>query len=59
MQRLAFIQYLHHLGDQQAHLPEPMRTSSVLTYHDAVELFLVLAGDHLNADLDPRIEFKG
>ena len=57
MQRLAFIRMLHQQGNEQAQLPSPMRVTCILTLHDAVELFLVLVGDHLGANLSPRLDF--
>jgi hypothetical protein len=42
--RLAFIRFLHHQGVQQSRLPEPQSSASVMTLHDAVEAFLLLAG---------------
>ncbi|MEU0549964.1 hypothetical protein [Micromonospora sp. NPDC005979] len=49
VRRLAYIRYLHHLGVEQARLPEPMSSASVLMFHDAVESFLLTAGEHLGA----------
>lgn len=46
--RLGFIRYLYGVAVDQAKLPEPMCASSVLTFHDAAELFLVLACEHLD-----------
>lgn len=47
MRRLAFIRLLHQQGTQQSRLPDPLAAACVLTYHDAVELFLILASEHL------------
>lgn len=47
--RLAFIRFLHHQGVQQSRLPEPQSSAAVMTLHDAVEAFLLLAGEHLGA----------
>ncbi len=57
MQRLAFIRMLYEQGNEQAQLPNPMRVTCILTLHDAVELFLVLVGDHLGANLSLRLDF--
>jgi hypothetical protein len=54
MSRLAFVRLLYLQGVTQAQLPEPLNFTSVLTFHDAVELFLVLAADHLRAPLPRR-----
>jgi hypothetical protein len=40
--RLAFIRYLHRVGLEQSQQPEPLQSASILTFHDAVELFLHL-----------------
>ncbi len=49
MRRLAMIQYMYMMAVDQSHKPEPLNTVSILHFHDAVELFLVLASEHLNA----------
>jgi hypothetical protein len=54
MNRLAFIRLLYLQGVEQARRPEPLSFASLLTFHDAVELFLVLAADHLGAPLRRR-----
>jgi hypothetical protein len=41
----------------QSQRPQPLSTTSILSFHDAVELFLVIAADHLKAPLPKRIEF--
>lgn len=46
MRRLAFIRYLYGEAVQQSRLPDPMCATSVLMFHDAAELFLVLACEH-------------
>ncbi|MGC5022595.1 hypothetical protein [Micromonospora sp. DT47] len=46
VRRLAFIRYLHRLGDTQAHLPDPQSAVSLLMLHDAVESLLLLVADH-------------
>ena len=46
--RLAFIKYLYTVGVDQSVQPEPLNSSSILTIHDSVELFLQLASEHLN-----------
>lgn len=49
MRRLAFVRYLYSQGVEQSRRPYPHAAVSLLTFHDAVELFLVLAYEHLNA----------
>jgi hypothetical protein len=56
---LVFIRLLYMQGIEQSQLPEPLAFSSVLSFHDAVELFLVLTGEHLGASLNERLEFMG
>jgi hypothetical protein len=46
--RLAFIKYLFTVGVEQTEKPEPLCWASVLTFHDAVELFLQLAAEYVN-----------
>lgn len=48
VRRLAFIKYLHELGVSQSFMPEPANASSVLIFHDSIELFLQLASEILN-----------
>ncbi|MGW4413083.1 hypothetical protein ACWEJ6_54700 [Nonomuraea sp. NPDC004702] len=57
MKHLAFIQALHRQGREQVRQPEPLSAMGVLAYHDAVELFLVLSGEHLQATLPKGIGF--
>jgi hypothetical protein len=46
--RLAFIRYLHRVAVGQSEQPEPLQSAAVLTFHDAVELFLHLVFEHLD-----------
>jgi hypothetical protein len=46
--RLAFIKYLYNMAVEQSMKPEPTCASSVLTFHDSIELFLELASEHLD-----------
>jgi len=48
MRRLAMIQYMYTMAVDQSHKPEPLNMVSILHFHDAVELFLALASEHLN-----------
>jgi hypothetical protein len=57
MKRLAFIRLLYQQGVDQSSLPEPLTFTSVLAFHDAVELFLVLAGEHLGANPPEHLPF--
>lgn len=51
MRQLALIRLLYLQGAEQAARPEPTSMFSLLTFHDSVELFLVLAADHLGAQM--------
>jgi len=46
--RLAFIKYLYNIAVEQSQRPEPLCSASILTFHDAVELFLQLVSEHFN-----------
>jgi hypothetical protein len=57
VKRLAFTRFLYIQGLEQSHQPEPLSATALLSFHDAVELFLVLAGEHLNANLPASLNF--
>jgi hypothetical protein len=40
VRRLAFIKYLYAVAIEQSKRPEPLCSASILTFHDAIELFL-------------------
>lgn len=48
IERLAFIRYLFTLGVQHAQGAGPQSSVAILLFHDAVELFLVLASEALH-----------
>lgn len=48
MQRLAFVKYLYEAGVHQSKKAEPLCALSVLTFHDAIELFLRISSEHLD-----------
>lgn len=48
MERLAFIKYLYFLGVEQSRKTEPFSRASVLMFHDAIELYLELAAEHMD-----------
>ena len=52
--RLAFIKYLNKIGQEQAMKPEPLCWTSILTLHDAVELFLQLVAEYAGVDASVR-----
>lgn len=49
LQRLAFVKYLYNYANEQSRSPELMAAASLLTFHDAIEIFLQIASEHLNA----------
>jgi hypothetical protein len=49
IERLALICYLYALATEQSSKPEPLNMIAILHLHDAVELFLILASEYLNA----------
>lgn len=49
IERLAFIKYLKQTAHAQSLAPAPLNCASILTMHDAVEMFLLLACETLNA----------
>ena len=54
LKRLAFVKYLYNVGVEQSKKAEPFCWASVLTFHDAVELFLELASEYI--DIHKRIK---
>lgn len=54
IERLAFIKYLYNVGVEQSRKPEPFCWASVLTFHDAIELFLELSAEYL--DVSKRVK---
>jgi hypothetical protein len=54
MNHLGFIRLLYLQGIEQTEKPYPLNLTCILTFHDAVELFLVLSCDHLGAPLPRR-----
>ncbi|MBD0675487.1 hypothetical protein [Streptomyces sp. CBMA156] len=57
VQRLAFIRFLYQQGVEQSRQPQIMATTSVLSFHDAVELFLILCAEHLDVGVKTQINF--
>ncbi len=50
IERLSFNKYLVRMGKEQAQEPQPMAATAILSFHDAVELFLQHAAEYLNAN---------
>lgn len=57
IQRLALIRYLYNSAVEESRKPEPIGSTSILMFHDSIELFLQLASEHLNAGKNGNIEF--
>jgi hypothetical protein len=57
--RLALVKYYLEPGTQQAKHPEPLSSVAILLLHDATELFVQLAAEHLNAKTSKNTEFIG
>ncbi|WP_135852650.1 hypothetical protein [Halorussus salinus] len=49
IERLSFNKYLVRMGEEQAQEPQPMAATAILSFHDAVELFLQHAAEYLNS----------
>lgn len=52
LKRLAFVKYLFTLAVEQSKAPEILAAASLLTFHDAIELFLQISSEYLNAKAD-------
>jgi len=57
IERLAFNKYLVNVASEQVNEPQPMAAAAVLTLHDAVELFLQHAAEHLDAESAGNSDF--
>jgi hypothetical protein len=55
--RLSFIRYLYTQAVEQADEPEPFCAASVLSFHDAIEMFLGLACEHKNVSVPVNTYF--
>lgn len=56
LNRLSFIKYLYQHSVDQSNQPSPQNSASILTFHDAIEIFLQLSVEFLNAN--PRTDIK-
>jgi hypothetical protein len=59
VRRLAFIRFLYSQGLEQAKRPQPFAGTALMCFHDAVEMFLLLAAEHLRVNLDRKTTFEG
>jgi hypothetical protein len=49
MKRPGFIKYLDVSAVEQSRKPNPLRSASILIFHNEIELFLQLASEYLDA----------
>jgi hypothetical protein len=56
LSRLSFIKYLFNNGRDQSFKPVPLCFSSLLTFHDAVELYLSLSAEFLKVNIPHNIQ---
>jgi hypothetical protein len=56
---LAFVRFMYTQGLEQAGRPQPLATTALLSFHDAAEMFLGLAADHLGVSLTANVNFEG
>jgi hypothetical protein len=59
VRRLAFIRFLYAQGQDQAKRPQPLAATALLSFHDAMEMFLLLAAEHLKVNLQKGTTFEG
>ena len=59
VQRLALIRFLYTQGVEQARRPQPFSSAALLSFHDAVEMFLLLAAENLRVTLSRGVTFEG
>jgi hypothetical protein len=59
VKRLALIRFLYAQGLEQAKRPQPLSAAALLSFHDAVEMFLLLAAESLNVSLSKSVVFDG
>jgi hypothetical protein len=57
VRRLAFIRFLYGQALEQAARPQPLAAAALLSFHDAVEMFLLLSAEHLGVNLDRNTTF--
>lgn len=56
---LAFVRFMYSKGLEEAGRPQPLATAALLSFHDAVEMFLGLAADYLGVNLTANVTFDG
>ncbi len=58
VERLGYIRFLHQNGIDQARRPHPMSSAAILSFHDAAELFYILALGHKGVQVNPKTPFE-
>lgn len=57
--RLGLIRFMYLQGLEQAGRPHPLSSQALLSFHESVEMFLLLAAEHLNVSLPKSVNFEG
>ena len=58
VEQLAHVRLLHQQGNEQSRRPEPLSAPAILSFHDAVEMFYVVACDHLGIPASVDTKFN-
>jgi hypothetical protein len=56
---LAFVRFMYNRGLEETGRPQPLAIAALLSFHDAAEMFLGLAADHLGVNLTANVNFEG
>jgi len=59
VRRLAFIRLQYTEGLDRSRRAQPLASTAVSAFHDAVEMFLLLAAEHLGVSLPKHVDFDG
>ena len=59
VRRLAFIRFMYTEGLENARRAQPLGSTGLSLFHDAVEMFLLLAAEHLGVSLPKHVDFDG
>ncbi|WP_030277837.1 hypothetical protein [Streptomyces sp. NRRL B-24484] len=57
VQRLALVRFLFTSGVDESRRASPLSAKSILSFHDGVELFLILAAEHLQVNMKTQVNF--
>src|SRR5262245_33626359 len=58
VEMLAHVRLLHQQGIEQSRRLEPLSAPAILSFHDAVEMFYVLACGHLGIQIPGNVAFR-